>query len=147
MKKTLSALLLSCALAAALMAQAVGGPPGPRNRVKFMPAQLGLTVEQQSQATAIFSTARATESTLRASMIAAHQGLNDAVGSNNTVGIEQLAATIGNLTAGTLSQWKAKAAFYQILTPEQRNKLDLLESQRPARFRGGARSGLPADGQ
>ena len=148
MKKTLSALLLSCALATALMAQAVGGPHHPQDRVKSMTAKLGLTVEQQSQATTIFSNARAAESTLRASMKTAHQGLNDAVRSNNTVSIEQLAATIGNLTAQlTLAQSKARAAFYQILTPGQRTALDQLESQRPARFRGGVRSGLRNSGQ
>ena len=147
MKKTLSTLLLSCALAAALMAQA-GGRHSPQDRVKSMTAKLGLTAEQQSQATTIFSNAQATESTLRASMKTAHQGLNDAVRSNNTVGIEQLAATIGNLTAQlTLAQSKARAAFYQILTPEQRTALEQLESQRPARFRGGTRAGLRASGQ
>jgi Spy/CpxP family protein refolding chaperone len=70
------------------------------------------------------------------------------VRSNNTVGIEQLAATIGNLTAQlTLAQSKARAAFYRILTPEQRTALEQLESQRPARFRGGTRAGLRASGQ
>jgi Spy/CpxP family protein refolding chaperone len=113
-----------------------------------MTAQLGLTAEQQSQATTIFSNAQATKSTLRASLKTAHQGLNDAVKSNNTVGIEQHAATIGNLTAQlTLAQSKARAAFYQILTPEQRTVLEQLESQRPARFRGGARAGVRASGQ
>jgi Spy/CpxP family protein refolding chaperone len=129
------------------MAQA-GGRHSPQDRVKSMTAKLGLTAEQQSQATTIFSNAQATESTLRASMKTAHQGLNDAVRSNNTVGIEQLAATIGNLTAQlTLAQSKARAAFYQILTPEQRTALEQLESQRPARFRGGTRAGLRASGQ
>jgi len=130
------------------MAQAVGSPHNPQDRVKSMTAQLGLTAEQQSQATAIFNTARAAESTLRASMKTARQGLNDAVRSNNSVSIEQLAATIGNLTAQLiLAQSKARAAFYQILTPEQRTALDQLESQRPARFRGGARFGLRTNGQ
>jgi Spy/CpxP family protein refolding chaperone len=130
------------------MAQAAGGPARPQDFVKSMTAKLGLSAEQQAQATTIFSNARASESTVRASLKTAHQGLNDAVRSNNIVGIEQLAATIGNLTAQlTLAQSKARAAFYQILTPEQRTALEQLESQRPARFRGVARSGLPAGGQ
>jgi Spy/CpxP family protein refolding chaperone len=130
-KKTLTVFLLSSALAAALMAQAAGlSPRSPQNRVKFMTAQLGLTAEQQSQATAIFTNAQTSESTLRASLKIAHQGLNDAVKSNNTVGIEQLSATVGNLAAQlALAQSKARAAFYQILAPEQRAKLDQLESQ------------------
>jgi len=148
MKKTLSTLLLSCALAAALMAQAAGGPPMAQNRVTAMAAKLGLSAEQQAQATTIFANAQAAEAPLRASMKTARQGLNDAVHSNNTVGIEQLSATIGTLTGQiNLAQSKAMAAFYQILTPEQRTELQKLESQRPARFRGGARAGSRPSGQ
>jgi Spy/CpxP family protein refolding chaperone len=125
------------------MAQAADGPHSAQDRVKSMTAKLGLTVEQQAQATTIFSNAQTTESTLRASMKTAHQGLHDAVKSNNTVSIEQLSTTIGNLTAQlTLAQSKARAALYQILTPEQRAALEQLESQR-----SGARSGLRASGQ
>jgi len=139
---------LSSALAAALMGQTAGGPHSPQDRVKSMTAKLGLTREQQSQATTIFSNAQATGSILRASLRTAHQALNDAVKSNNTVSIEQLSTTMGNLTAQlTLAQSKARAALYQILTPEQRTALDQLESQRPARFRRGARSALGATGQ
>jgi len=130
------------------MAQAVDGPPGPRDFVKSMTAKLGLSAEQQAQATTIFSNARASESTVRASLKTAHQSLNDAVKSNNIVSIEQLAATIGSFTTQlTLAQSKARAAFYQILTPEQRTALEQLESQRPARFRHGARAGVGASGQ
>ena len=148
MKKTLSTLLLSCALAAALMAQSVGGPPDSPHQLTFLTAKLGLTAEQQSQAAPIFSNARAAESPLRASMRTARQALKDAVRSNNIVGIEQSAATVGSLTAQlTLAQSKARAAFYQILTPEQRSALDQLESQRSRRFWGGARAGLRTNGQ
>ncbi|MGC9950455.1 MAG: Spy/CpxP family protein refolding chaperone [Bryobacteraceae bacterium] len=142
MKKTLVTLLLWSALATALMAQSAGGPHNGRNYVKAMTVKLGLTAEQQSQATAIFSNAHTTESTLRASMRSARQGLEDAVKSDNTVGIEQLSTTIGNLTAqATLAHAKTRAAFYRILTPEQRTTLGQLEIQRPAWFRGGGRSG------
>jgi Spy/CpxP family protein refolding chaperone len=56
------------------------------------------------------------------------------------VGIEQLSATIGTLTAqSTVAHSKDRVAFYQILTPEQRRVLEQMESQRPAWFRGGAR--------
>ena len=130
------------------MAQTVGGPRSPQDYVKSMTAKLGLTAEQASQATTIFSTAQAAESTARAGMKTAHQALNDAVKSNNTVSIEQLSTTIGNLTAQlTLAQSKARAAFYRILTPEQQTSLQQLESQRPARFRAGARSPVETSGQ
>jgi len=115
-------------------------PGRSHNYVKRMAAKLGLSTEQESQAATIFSGTHAAESALRANLKAAHQGLNDAVKSNNTVGIEQLSATIGNLTAQlTLAHSKNRAAFYRILTPEQRTALEQLESQRPAWFRGGAR--------
>jgi Spy/CpxP family protein refolding chaperone len=148
MKKALTALLLSSAMGTALMAQdAAAIPRGPQNHVAFMTEKLGLTVPQQSQATAIFANQRATESTLRASMKTARQSLNDAVRSNNTVSIEQLSTAIGNLTAQlTLAQSKARAAFYQILTPEQRSQLDQLESQPGSGFRG-ARAASRANGQ
>lgn len=124
MKKTLAVLALSCALAAAITAQALEiGPYSPQDRVKFMTAQLGLTVEQQAQAATIFGKLRAAESTVRANLRTAHQGLSAAAKSDNIAG--------------------AKAAFYQVLTPEQRTKLDQLESQR---MRGAWRFSR-ADGQ
>ena len=113
-----------------------------------MTEKLGLSAEQQSQATAILGNARTSESALRGSLKSARQALNDAVKSNNPVAIEQLSATMGSLTAQlTLAQAKARAAFYQILTPEQRTALDQLESQRSGGFRRGARFARGATGQ
>ena len=111
MKSMLYSLMLSCALAAALMGHAAGERHGQQDRIKSTTAKLGLTAEQQSQSTAIFSDAQATESALRASLKTAHQALNDAVKSNDTVGIEQRSSTLGNLTAQlTLAQSKARSA-------------------------------------
>ena len=147
LKRALYSLVLSSALGAALMGQTADGPRrGARDRVQWMTQKLGLTAEQQSQAKAIFANARSSGSALRASMKTAHQALNDAVRSNNSAGIEQLSATVGNLTAQmTVAEAKARAAFYQILTPEQRTALDQLESQRLARR--GARFARGAAGQ
>lgn len=148
MKKTLTALLFSFALAGILIAQGPGGGRHAQNQVQFMTARLSLTAEQQSQATAIFGGAASTESSLHASLRTAQQGLNDAVKSDNTVAMEQLSFTIGNLTSQlTLARAKTRAAFYRILTPEQRTKLDQLENQHPAGFRGRARRGSPENGQ
>jgi Spy/CpxP family protein refolding chaperone len=148
MKNALAALLLSFALGATLLAQdAPAFTPGPQNHVAFLTKKLGLTAPQQSQATAIFTNNRAAESTLHASMKTARQSLNDAVKSNNTVSIEQLSTTIGNLTAQlTLAQSKSRAAFYQILTPEQRSTLDQLESQHGSGSQG-PRAASRANGQ
>jgi|SRR5579862_37691 len=124
------------------MAQGPGGAHGAQNHVGLMTARLSLTAEQQSQATTIFSSGAAAEKSLHASLRTAHQALNDAVRSNNTVSMEQLGSTIGNLTAQlTVAQSKTRAAFYQILTPEQRTKLDQMESQRRTGMRGHARAG------
>jgi hypothetical protein len=81
--KTLFTLLLSCALATALVAQS---PGRAHDYVKSMTAKLGLTAERQTQAATIFGNAHSTESTLRARLRTAHQ-----------VGIQQLSATVGNL--------------------------------------------------
>jgi Spy/CpxP family protein refolding chaperone len=147
-KKTLTALLFSFALTGILIAQAPVGGRHAQNQVQFMAARLSLTTEQQLQATTIFGSAASSESSLHASLRTAQQGLNDAVKSDNTVAMEQLSSTIGNLTTQlTLARSKTRAAFYRILTPEQRTKLDQLESQHPAGFRGRARRGSPENGQ
>lgn len=148
MKKTLTALLFSFALTGILIAQAPGGGRHAQNRVQFLTSRLSLTAGQQSQATAIFGGAASTESSLHTSLRTAQQGLNDAVKSDNTVAMEQLSSTIGNLTTQlTLARSKTRAALYRILTPEQRTKLDQLESQHPAEFRGRSRRGSPENGQ
>jgi Spy/CpxP family protein refolding chaperone len=135
MKNTLAGLFLALTLAVALPAQsstATSPSPGNhvQNHVRFLTSQLSLTVEQQSQAATIFTSASTAEENLHTSMKTAHQSLNDAVKSNNVTSIEQLSNTIGNLTGQmTLAQSKARAAFYQILTPEQQTKLQQIESQ------------------
>lgn len=141
MTKTLSALLMPLILSCASVAMAQTAttvPQHPHDFVKAMTAKLGLSAEQQSQATTIFANARSGEATVRASLKTAHQNLDDAIKSNNTVSIEQISTTIGTLTAQlTQAQSKARAAFYQILTPEQRTTLTQLESQHATHFRGG----------
>lgn len=120
-------------LANALLAQtSTGLAENVQSRVKLMTTRLGLSAEQQSQATTIFTNAATSEVPIHDAIKTARQGLNDAIRSNNTVSIEQLSTTIGNLTAQlTLSQAKARVAFYQILTPEQRAKQAQTENQKP----------------
>jgi len=135
-------------LSAALVAQTTSSPAPMPNHVRFLTAKLGLTTQQQSQAGAVFSNATAAEAPLRASLKTARQGLSDAVKSNNTVNIEQLSETIGQLTGQlTAARAKAQAAFYQILTADQRAELDAMQNQRSGRYRGaghfGARGNVP----
>jgi len=102
----------------------------PQDRLKAIAAQLDLTAEQQSQATAIFANAQASESAARAGLKTEQEGLNDAVKSNNSVAIEQHSSAIAALRGQlTLSHSKTRAALYQILTSEQRAKMDQLEKQ------------------
>lgn len=148
MKNILTVLFLSSVLAGGLMAQAAPAMPSVQNRVKFMAERLSLSAEQQSQATAIYTSAAGAESSLHANLRTAEQSLRDAVKSNNAVSMEQLAATIGTLTSQlTLARAKTEAAFYQILTPEQRAKMDQIASQRGAGFRANARRATGESGQ
>ena len=144
MKNALSNLVLPVVLSCAplaLVAQTTPTTPQPhKGYVQMLTAKLGLSAEQQAQATTIFANARASEATVHASLKTAHQGLSDAIKANNTVSIEQLSATIGTLSAQSSQiHSKAQAAFYQILTPEQRTTFDQLQSQHSARFGNGAR--------
>jgi len=129
MKKALTIFLLNSALATSLiLAQGRGNPPTPaemvERRVTFLTNQLSLTASQQQQATTIFTAAATASTALRDSSRTAHQSLGDAVKANDTAAIDRVATTIGNLTAQqTSTDAKAEAAFYQILTPDQKTKL------------------------
>jgi Spy/CpxP family protein refolding chaperone len=131
--KTLNAFLLSAAVAGWLAwAQPSGRMGGNRvqHRINFLTTLLTLTSAQQQQATTIFTSAAANETTLRSNLKTAHDSLTTAIHNNDSAGLEQAATTIGNLTAQTtLAQAKADAAFYQILTPDQQTKLNQIESQ------------------
>jgi Spy/CpxP family protein refolding chaperone len=135
MNRSLIRPLAAVALAAAcLFGQAGNGPPNPANmvqqRVGFLTNLLSLTAAQQQRATTLFSTAARTGATVLSSLDTAHQSLETAIKNNDTAAIDQISATIGNLTAkGTSNDAKADAAFYQILTPAQQGKLTQYEAQ------------------
>jgi Spy/CpxP family protein refolding chaperone len=105
-----------------------------QRRIQFLTTLLSLSTDQQNQATTIFTNAANAQSAQRTSMQTARQALNDAVKANNGAGIDQAAATIGNLTTQATSiQAKADAAFYQILSADQQAKLTQFQGQ----WRGG----------
>ena len=109
------------------------------NRVARLTELLTLTTAQQSQAATIFTNEQASESTIRTSMEAARAALRTAVQSNDVGGIVTQAAQIGALTTRQVeSQAKAEAAFYAILTVEQKTKYDERPSGGPG-GRGGPR--------
>ena len=141
MKKILSALLLTTSF---LSAQTTRTPPAPADmaarRVQFLTARLGLSTDQQQQATTIFTAAATSAATIRDSMRTARQSLSDAVKANNTASIDQLASTIGGLDAQqTAIDSKADAAFYQILTADQKTKFDAGVGMGPGGFGPGPR--------
>ncbi len=108
------------------------GPMGPRDpaamaerRIAFMTTLLNLTDAQTTQATTIFTNAANAAAPLQANLFEARQEMREAVKTNNAGAIDQLSATIGNLTGQTTAiHNKAEAAFYALLTAEQRTKFD-----------------------
>jgi hypothetical protein len=139
MKKAFSNILL-----ASLLATTVTFAQSPQRKVDFLTRLLTLTTAQQQQATTIF-TSSAADATVRTNLQTAHQSLTDAVKSNNSAAIDQAAATIGSLTAQvTSSNAKADAAFYQILTADQKDKYAQTLSEGPGGRFGPGRFGRGA---
>ena len=135
-KLFLSFLLTSTFVTSFVFAQRSGNPPSAadmvQRRVGFLTKELTLTATQQQQATTIFTNAATANMAVRDSLKTAHQSLTDAVKSNNSAGIDQAASTIGSLTAQmTAADSKAEAAFFQILTPDQRQQLLKLQADGP----------------
>ena len=106
-----------------------GTPPDPQTmiqmRISFLATALTLTEDQKTKATSIFTEAHAASQNARTSMEAARTALGTAVKSNNTAAIDQAATTIGSLLGQlTAIDSKADAAFYALLTAEQKAKFD-----------------------
>ncbi len=101
-----------------------------QHHLKMMTTLLSLTAAQQQQASAIFTNAANSQTGIHQNMKAAHEALDQAIKNNDQAGIEQAAATIGQLTTQmVVNHGKAQAAFYQILTPDQKSKLNEFESE------------------
>ena len=110
-------------------------------RTSHLTTLLSLTTAQQADATTIFTSAQTALSTARDNMKAARTALHTAVQKNDITGINAAATSIGTLTAQEVEvQAKADAAFYALLTPDQKTKFDELGAQ------GGGRGGLGGPG-
>jgi Spy/CpxP family protein refolding chaperone len=136
MKNAVKSLAIILALAASsAFAQQMAPPSGDpaahmQHHFAMLTKHLDLTAAQQQQATTIFNNMVATQTNIHNSLKTAHDGLNSAIKSNDTAAIDQAATTIGNLTAQMISNHaKAKAAFFQILTPDQQAKMTQMESE------------------
>ncbi len=106
-----------------------GTPPTPAQmvemRVNMMARRLTLTDAQKAQATTIFTQAESSTAAARESLKSVHTQMNDAVKKNDTGGITTLSVTLGTLTTQLVSaERKADAAFYAILTAEQKATFD-----------------------
>lgn len=103
-------------------------------RVNMLANWLSLTETQKTQATKIFADAQTASETARTAMQTARESLGEAIKTNNTASIEQLSRDIGGATTDLTSvESKAQAAFYAILTADQKAKYDTT----PGRGMGG----------
>ena len=95
-------------------------------RVSFLSQQLNLTDAQKEQATTIFTDAGNAEAAVRDKLKAAHESLAAAVKKNDAAGIDAAAGTVGSLTTqSTTINAKANAAFYQLLTDDQKSNFNV----------------------
>ena len=96
-------------------------------------SELGLTDAQQAQTKSIFGAARQSAQPVREQLQQTRQSLRAAVQANNASQIQQLASTEGG-EVGQLAAIRstAMAKVYQILTPDQQQKLASLREARKA---------------
>lgn len=156
--KYLTAAIFSAALVFA-QGRGPGGPGGPggtppdpqtmiQNKVAHLATLLSLSDDQKARATSIFTDAFTSSQTIQTNLRTARESLAAAAKANNTASIDQLAASIGSLTGQLVAiDTKAEAAFYNLLTTDQRTKYDSLPHRGPGGFGGPggrpARSGSP----
>ena len=142
--RILKAIVLATLMASLVLSQTAPTPPSPpttaemvANMVDHLTKLLDLTSSQQALATTIFTNQQTGLQALQTPMQAAQTALETAVTSNT--GLSAAATQIGSLTAQqVLVQATGDAAFYAILTADQRTKLT--ELNRPGQ-------GGPVQGQ
>jgi Spy/CpxP family protein refolding chaperone len=101
----------------------------PRNAAKqtkylnSLTALLSLTSSQVQQASAILTNAATLRSSVRSGMKTTRKALRDAVKNNDSAGIADAAAQLGELTGRHVTQGAlATATIFQLLTPAQQVK-------------------------
>jgi Spy/CpxP family protein refolding chaperone len=142
---------LALAIAIPAFAQTTTQPPSATERtqhhVKMLTTLLNLTAAQQQQATTIFTAEANAQQNLHESEKSSHDSLRNAIKSNDTAAIDQVAAAMAQSHAQAIStRAKADAAFYQILTPEQQTKMSDLEAEHMEGMDGMGHHGSPAMG-
>lgn len=125
-----------------------GEPPDPQTRIEmrvnFLAARLSLTDAQKASATRIFTEAHAAGQTARASLDENRAAMRTAIRANDTAAIDRLANAGATLHAQlTAAESRAEAAFYALLTADQKTKYDA----RPGPGMGGRGFGGPRFGK
>ena len=120
-----------------------GQPPDPQQmiemRVNGLARRLNLTEDQKANATKIFTDALAASENARTNSRTTRESLAQAVKSNDTAAIDRLSATLGTLNGQiTAIDSKAEAAFYALLTAEQKTAYD---QRRPGHMGPGGQMG------
>jgi len=106
-------------------------PPDPATqaqmRVNMLATQLNLTDAQKTSAVSIFTAAYTAAQTIQTNLQTNRQSLHTAIQKNDTASIDQLSAASGTLNGQlTAINSKAEAAFYALLTAEQKTLYDAL---------------------
>jgi Spy/CpxP family protein refolding chaperone len=106
-------------------------------RGAFLSAYLNLTPAQQAQQKSIFQSARQSAQPVRQQLRQTRESFRAAIQANNSGQIQQLAKTEGS-EMGQLAAIRgtAMAKAYQILTPDQQQKLAALREARNAAHQG-----------
>jgi Spy/CpxP family protein refolding chaperone len=118
--------------------QGMKGGPGMGAPMGRMAQHLNLTDNQKTQAQAIFKSAAENSRPVATQMREARQALNAAAKRNAPPEeINRLSQTVGTLQAQlAASRAQSFAQFYQILTQEQREKLDAAQDRMKNRGEG-----------
>src|SRR4051812_4858431 len=131
----LAALMSGAALNAQRPFDANGGSLGSAQtsadavarRLQFLTTLLTLTTSQASQATTIFTNEAAAVTAIQTNLDTARTSLKTAIQSNSTAQIDQLSSQIGTYQGQLLAaDSKAEAAFYALLTADQKTKYDAI---------------------
>jgi len=94
-------------------------------RVNMLAQRLTLTDAQKAQATTIFTQAANQTQSIHDSLRTIMNTVQTAVKSNDTATIDQQSVTYGTLSGQLMGiERKADAAFYAILTADQKTKFD-----------------------
>jgi Spy/CpxP family protein refolding chaperone len=138
---TISKLSLTLLAATIAYAQNAPTPPDPatqaQRRVNMLASELNLTDAQKTSALTIFTTAYTAAQTIHTSLQTNRTSLIAAVKQNDTAAIDQLSVTAGTLDGQlTAINSKADAAFYAILTADQKTLYDAMPHGGPG-GRGG----------